>query len=190
MSEQNLSCIPGAVYFDDDTEIKEKIIEEGCAKGIVKDLFCKMKNKTREEVFDSKTKAAKEEFIADFNQFKKSFKSECQLICCEVTPSCDYAQKRLKMNRFIYGILWPNEFSECLFRHSKFLYISPPIEFHEKIRLMVFDVRFFHARKKGALDGKNPKFRLRHELLVDIQSHLAAHVHRPGVISLEGKKSE
>jgi hypothetical protein len=187
-SQQNLSCIPGAVFFDGDDVIKNKIIDEGCAKRKLKEIFCNLYKKTMDEVFNSETKAVKKEFIDDFNKFKQSFKSDCQLICCEVTPSCDYAQNKLKMNRFIHGILWPDEFSECLHRYSKFLYISPPIEFNDKIYRMVFDVRFFHAKKTGELNGKIPKFRLRHEILVDIQSHLASHVHRPGVTALEGRK--
>jgi hypothetical protein len=187
-SDEDLKCEPGTIYAEEDADIKKAIINDGINREALSNLFCESLEKNRSEVFIKKNKP-KTEFKMPFEKFEETIKSEINtnsaLIFCEVTPGCDYSQNRVKMNRVIYGITWPYKFENLIPQNSNFLYKSAVMELDGKLNYLVFDFGFLHGKKETDFNGKTPILRLRHEILVDIQSRLAAHVHRPGVTSLQ-----
>jgi len=50
---------------------------------------------------------------------------------------------------------------------------------------MILDFRYFTSVKADELKGKNVLFRIRKELLSDIQIKLSSHINRTGVLYLE-----
>lgn len=117
---------------------------------------------------------------------KDELESKVKYIFLEVTPACDYAQDKWKVNRILPGVMWPAGFAEYIKTSAKFVYKSPVLQYKdEKYYHLVFDLRYFTSVPFSTLEPITPIFRIKQELLIDIQSHLASHVNRPGVVSLE-----
>ncbi len=185
--EEDLKCEPGTVYYDTDDAIKNSIINDGINRDTLCDNFCDSLSKKRDDIFETGNKVKREykEQLKTFeNSIKDAIKDNSSLILCEVTPSCDYAQNKNKMNRVIHGVTWPLEFAYLIPNNSNYLYKSAKIEIRGGLFNLLFDFRYFHSKQEDDFSSKTPVLRLRHEILVDIQSRLAAHVHRPGVTSL------
>ena len=112
-------------------------------------------------------------------------------IFVEVTPICDFVQRKAKMNRVIKGVLIPDSAGtdtgiwRRIKKHALFLYVSPTIHYEGKDYRMILDFRYFTSVKADELKGKNVLFRIRKELLSDIQIKLSSHINRTGVLYLE-----
>lgn len=100
----------------------------------------------------------------------------------EVSPACDWAQKKWRMHRFVKGILWPQKHGAAI-RRADYLYVTPPFEWKGKGFHAVLDLRHLYA---SVLRPTIPRriFTLRNELLVDVQQKLAHHISRPGIQSV------
>ena len=105
-------------------------------------------------------------------------------IFLETTPQCDFVQKKSAVSRMIPGLIWPMELLEKLGQRD-YIYTSPIIEYNGHLCRLVFDLRLFTSVPYDTLKDKKPLFMLQHEVLNDIQSRLAAHVSRLGVLSVE-----
>ena len=115
---------------------------------------------------------------------KDELLSRIKHIFLEVSPYCDYAQNKWKMSRLLSGMLWPFDFDRKI-KKADFVYKPPVILWDDQLWRIVFDLRHFTSIVFDRLKDKTPLFRVRHELLVDIQSRLATHVSRPGVMFVE-----
>jgi hypothetical protein len=123
-------------------------------------------------------------------------------ILLEVSPSCDYSQNKWKLHRQIPGVLWPIEYISTKI-HSKekeivnqadYIYKSPTFLYCKKMYKMVFDLRDFSTsnfndiknyKEKLSFRPLNPPlFRIRHNLLIEIQSQISKHINRPGFVYL------
>jgi hypothetical protein len=80
--------------------------------------------------------------------------------------------------------MWPKEHSKKI-KNANYIYKSPYFEANGRIFYLVFDLRILTSLSFDTLKKKKPVFRVKHEFLVDVQSCLARHMNRPGVISLE-----
>lgn len=109
--------------------------------------------------------------------------TEFDKLIIEVSPYCDYAQKKWQVSRQLPGILCPEQYFSKL-DNKEFMYISPIIDVGGNIYKIVCDLRFFQASSFDVLQSLHPVFRLKHGLLVEIQSHIARHIGRPGILSL------
>lgn len=116
---------------------------------------------------------------------KDELLSQLVYIYLETSPLCDYAQDKWKVSRLLPGVLWPGEFESNKIKKAVFIYSSPLIKFGNKLYYMVFDLRFFTSIEFSKLKDKSPLFRLKHDYLVDIQSKLAPHINRPGVMFVD-----
>lgn len=116
---------------------------------------------------------------------KKSFLEKLKYILLEVSPSCDYAQDKWKLHRVLLGVMWPENDLKKIKKTADYIYFSPIFEVEGKIYKFVFDLRYLTTLSFDELTDKDPVLRIRHDLLVDIQSKLAGHINRPGVICLE-----
>jgi hypothetical protein len=132
------------------------------------------------------------------SELKKSFIP----ILLEVSPSCDYSQDKWKLHRQIPGVLWPVDFivkivkgkDKEIVKNAEYIYKSPAIIFNKKIYKMVFDLRDFSTSNlktsKKSIEKKSfqsldpPIFRVRHDLLIEIQFKISQHINRPGFVYL------
>lgn len=119
-----------------------------------------------------------------YGDISEADKSKIEYIMLEVSPSCDFAQDKWKLSRLLPGLLWPSGQAKKIKTTPDYVYASPVLDWNNKSWKLVFDFRYLTARSFDELNGREPKFRIRHELLVDIQSHLARHINRPGVFSI------
>lgn len=124
-------------------------------------------------------------YKGDINSYssKEDLIQRTRYIFVEVSPYCDYAQDKWRVHRILQGLLWPGEHSDKI-KKADFIYTSPVFEIKKAVYKFVFDLRYLDSVSLGELEDSIPLLRIRHELLVDIQSHLARHINRPGVISL------
>jgi hypothetical protein len=117
----------------------------------------------------------------------KGIKQVAQCYLVEISPFCDYAQKKWKMHRFVPCILWPANLMEHLKRNTDFLQVSPCFILDSCFAgpfYLVFDFRHFHSQKFEFVGHKKPAFRLRKDLVNEIQNRLARHVNRLGILEL------
>jgi hypothetical protein len=135
-------------------------------------------------------------FNQEFDKYtrKEDFLKKIKYIQLEVSPTCDFAQGKWRLSRLLPGVMWPSEHllnypikkkrDVELIKDADYIYSSPLFEKNHQTFKMVFDLRYLRASPLTDLDKIQPSFVIRHQLLVDIQSHLARHINRPGVISL------
>lgn len=104
-----------------------------------------------------------------------------------VTPLCDTVQGKIVFHRLVRGILVPKEFSKTFFSNEA-IYVSPSFTFNKKDYCLVIDFRqFFTLSQLGKSKNRIPLFRIRQQLLAEIQSKLSRHINRQGILYLEEK---
>jgi len=121
----------------------------------------------------------------DKYQNKADLISKAKPIYAEVSPICDYTCDKLKLHRILPGFLWPVDHIKKVNRKADYIYTSPLFLIGADKYYLVFDVRYLTSLPLST-HKKNKKlmFKLKHELLTDIQAHLANHINRPGVIKI------
>ncbi|MFZ5552099.1 MAG: hypothetical protein ACOZCO_03210 [Bacteroidota bacterium] len=108
-------------------------------------------------------------------------------IWLNVTPLCDTVQGKIVFHRLVRGILAPKEFSKTFFSNEA-IYVSPSFTFDKKDYCIVIDFRqFFTHNQLGKSKNRKPLFRIRQQLLAEIQSKLSRHINRQGILYLEEK---
>jgi hypothetical protein len=102
-----------------------------------------------------------------------------------ISPICDYAQSKMPCCRMLPGLLIPMQFESCINKNNGFNYMADPkISLNEIDYLLIFDFRFLHSLSESILKKKISNFKLRQQLLADIQLKLGSHVNRAGVLYL------
>lgn len=101
----------------------------------------------------------------------------------EVTPPCDYAQKKRLKSRALPGVLIPAHIAEEYDLKGDYLYKEVPVfKVDGKKYKAVFDFRLFKSVDVKTMQGLAPPLlRFRAELLADIISKLSNHVNRLGI---------
>lgn len=106
-----------------------------------------------------------------------------------VTPLCDAVQKKVVQHRLVKGIL-----IECFknweksFNTNEAIFISAPFSYDGKNYLLFLDFRhFFTLSSFGKSKFREPIFRIRQQLLAEIQSKLSRHINRQGILALHEK---
>lgn len=109
-----------------------------------------------------------------------------KLICLDITPSCDYSQRK-NYTRILYGVKVSGAFSKSDLRDGDSRYkLTPVMEFDSKSYIL-FDYRHFKTFSKADFDAAftvRPEYRLRSNLLLDIQAQLSNHINRPGIVTV------
>lgn len=114
------------------------------------------------------------------------------MIPCEVvvTPACDYAQNKSKTNRIVQGILIEsklvvkNKQIKKINSKTDAIYVSPVFEYLNKYYVLILNFRYFITDNMDSDKKKYPLFRLRAPMLSEIQSRLARHINRQGIMNL------
>lgn len=116
---------------------------------------------------------------------KDDFLSKAKHIFLEVTPACDYAEKKSIVSRILPGIIWPHEYSKKFKSKTEYAVISPVLkDCDNNLFHFVFDFRMFTSIDFKKIKSKRPHFTIQNELLADIQSKLSKHVSRLGVVNV------
>jgi len=107
-------------------------------------------------------------------------------IFLEFSPDCDYVQKNRKKLRLVFGVMYPYSCyvkDEKNFKGENYIY-TPIVEYNKLPYKIVLDLHTVTGINENALSNMQPIFRLRKELLVDIQQKIASHIARPGFFNM------
>ncbi len=149
---------PGNLYFKDYTD--EELITE-----IIKKTF-------------------------DKSVIDEIIKSKPQMIHVDVTPACDYSQDK-GYTRVLGGIIIDGKYHDKKYQKSQspiFIYdLCPVLNIQDKYSYLIFDYRYFASFKKEVFEKhfKKPTYKIRNQLLTDLQAGLSNHINRPGIVSVE-----
>jgi len=182
-NELNKSAIPGNVY-EDSEQMK---IYDLCDENSVLELFAKDKGLKKENIIDENQKIKKEfkkEYVNSFKKLRAEIKGQTQNIFIEVSPYCDYAQKKWKFHRILPGVIWPEQYENIL-KKADYIYRTPLFLINDQLCYFVFDLHYLSSITFDRLNDKTSLYRFRKELLVDIQSKIAGHINRPGITYAE-----
>lgn len=115
--------------------------------------------------------------------FGAKYEGTHQNVLIEVSPTCDYAQQKWRLSRVLPGLLCTNsEVSKII--KTDYIIKTPLLNINNGEYHFVFDLRLLDTMEFAELEKLTLVSRLRHMLLVDIQSCVAKHVSRPGYLSL------
>ncbi|MEH7309337.1 hypothetical protein, partial [Neobacillus drentensis] len=114
----------------------------------------------------------------------KDIYNKCKFIELEVSPSCDFAQSKWKVNRILPGVAIPIEEGEYLKNQGEYFYTSPVINVDDKNYYMLFNFKLFYSVHFNYLKAINPVFMLRSILQIEIKNRLSQHFLRAGIVNL------
>lgn len=148
--------------------------------------FFGFKNRIKLEKPDIIESVLKKEATKEHKRIKTEIKSKWLKIGLIVTPVCDFAQNNKYFDRIVNGLLIPIEYKEYIEDKSEAVYILPiSIEEDGVEYLLVLDFRYFETYNLTGDNTEKVLFRVRQELLAEIQSKLARHINRQGILFLD-----
>lgn len=110
------------------------------------------------------------------------------LVELECTPLCDYSQVKQLRHRFLPGVLFKAAFRNSIDTTLLSLYKEiPNFILDNEVYGLVFDYRLFKSVRKENETGFSHNdflFRLKNEVLIDIQARIASHINRPGIVTV------
>lgn len=129
----------------------------------------------------------KNAFIDKGGSISNILASKPRVIKVDVTPVCDYSQDK-GYTRLLSAILIHEKFYELKKSPSKaFIYnLCPVLNIEGANYYPVFDYRYFKSVKREFIEShfSKPIYKIRLQLLTDLQAGLSSHINRPGIISV------
>ncbi|MDH7554125.1 MAG: hypothetical protein QHH74_10735 [Spirochaetota bacterium] len=119
--------------------------------------------------------------LCNNNNITEELNKQENHIILEVSPYCDYAQKKWKFHRILPGIIWPEQYGNMIKKEAQYIYKTPLFLINDQLCFFVFDMRYLSSITFNSLNDKTSLYRFRKELVVDIQSKIAGHINRPGI---------
>ena len=102
-----------------------------------------------------------------------------------ISPRCDFAQNKIKNHRFLPGVLVPEEYREKFNKYAEYNYISDfKIHMESNLYFFLFDFRHFYSLRILP-ENLSPKFRIKENLLNELQVKLSGHINRLGLLYME-----
>lgn len=143
------------------------------------------------EISDKKLDAEYENLL-DFNLTDSGKKKRADIILSwkkvwlNVTPLCDTVQGKVVFHRLIRGVLVvPFKDMKKAFNNNEAVFISPIFTLDKTDYCLILDFRhFFTLNQIGKSKNRKSMFRIRQQLLAEIQSKLARHINRQGILYL------
>lgn len=123
------------------------------------------------------TRVEKNAFI---NKLKDDTIKSAFLIQVCVDAICDYTNQKVRYSRYIDGAVILNSSKEQ-FYDNEASFKSPPFIYNETEYFLLLNNQYFSSVKA---DYSQPIFRIREQMLAEIQSKLARHISRQGMLSL------
>ena len=173
---------PGAVTEDlnpvSDVIFKE-VLNNSLSRTLVEQKTIKADHgKTRKEISTIVSKKSSE----IRNEIRASWKK----IYVVVTPLCDYVQGKYANCRVVKGMLIRSQYREYIDDKSEAIFMSPVFNIDNESYVMVVHFRYFFTINSSlGIKHLQQIFRIRQQLLAEIQSKLARHINRQGVLFLE-----
>lgn len=100
-----------------------------------------------------------------------------------ISPICDFAQQKMPCCRILPGLLIRKNYE--IEKNNAFNYISDAaINLNEIDYLLVFDFKYLYSIPSHIAKKRFTKYKLRQQLLADLQVKLGSHVNRAGVLYL------
>jgi len=165
------------IFYEEENPFKELLNK-------VLSLF-KLKNNILLEKPNIESAVLKKESSDEFKKIKIEIKKSWKKIGIIVTPICDYVQKNNHIyNRIVKGVLIEKKYGEYIDSNSEAIFIFPfSIKIEDKEYLIVLDFRFFSTVEiSSSISIDQIKYRIRQELLSEIQSRLSRHINRQGIL--------
>ena len=120
-----------------------------------------------------------------FKEIRKEIEKVWRKIYVVVTPVCDFAQKKSAYDRVVKGVLIPKKYKEFIEDRSEAVFIIPfVIEIDGIEYFLVLDFRYFITTDLTQ-ENVSGLFRIRQELLSEIQSKLSRHINRQGILLID-----
>ncbi|ULC58208.1 hypothetical protein MBM09_09785 [Flaviramulus sp. BrNp1-15] len=114
-----------------------------------------------------------------------NIRKEWKKIYCTVTPLCDYVQGKNEYNRCVKGMLIKSDYLDYIDDKSEAIFISPIFDLKGEKYILILNFRyFFTSTNTHNIKHIKPLFRARQQLLSEIQSKLARHINRQGILFL------
>jgi hypothetical protein len=120
----------------------------------------------------------------ELKQFKKGLLENYYPIILNVTPLCDFVQKKQKYDRLVKGFLIESVFKSNIDDKSEAIFISPDFLYNELSYFLVLDFKYFFTDNVTENEDYTPIFRIRQQVLSEVQSKLARHINRQGILFL------
>jgi hypothetical protein len=120
------------------------------------------------------------------SQKRREIRVDYRKICVVVTPLCDFIQNKSIYSRVVQGILIKANHLDCIDDKSEAVFITPKFKIGSDVFVLVLNFRYFFTTNtlSQSTDFKQI-FRIRQQLLSEIQSKLARHINRQGVLFLD-----
>ena len=172
-------CEPGVVFEYNGIE------KEGVFKKLLNSIldYLRLKELIQKDNKDVTAEVLKNKLKKEPRELRSNIRKSWIKIGLVVTPLCDYAQNKKIYDRIIKGLLIESIYLEWINEKSEAIYISPIFRYNDKDYVLVLDFRYFITSE---IDNwtNNKLFRIRQQLLSEIQSKLARHINRQGVLYL------
>lgn len=177
-TKPNNMCEPGVVieYKNPKSNYFEQFLHK-----IISVFF--VKNGILREMPDILDSVLKEEINNRIKQVKKEIKQTWMKIGIVVTPSCDYAQRKKVYDRIVQGVMIESRYSNYINQGDAF-YISPTIKFDSRNYIIILNYNYFVTSNLNEEGNCDVLFKLRRPVLAEIQSKLARHINRQGIMNL------
>lgn len=150
------------------------------------DVFKKIKCK-KKSCYYNKIKLTKQEIMQEFYRgLIKTYRNKSALlkkiipILLEITPECDYVQKKWKTPKLVLGILWPENFANKMLAKADYIYKRFRIKYQDEVYYITFNAHHLFNIGFHVFKSVEPVLKARKELLVDIQQWFSGHISRPG----------
>lgn len=111
----------------------------------------------------------------------KDLLSKIQPIALEYTAFCDFAQGKTKKVKIVLGYIFPSEYEEFLLSRTEYLYITNNFFLDDKNVRLVLNFHHTLSFQESILKDMDIIFRIRKEVLNDVQHKLAHYISRPGI---------
>jgi hypothetical protein len=114
---------------------------------------------------------------------------KCITALLEITPACDYAQRKRKVSKFLGGLLVPEQLRDMILKKDSLVQVgSITLPSREGIWIPAFSSQLTYSLPNPESAIKSgPLFRLRSGVLVDILNWYGARSSRPGHMSLRAR---
>lgn len=157
-----------------------------CAKDILNNCLKTddIRSQVREQVGNTESEEADELYNELLKARRRSIYPTLLPCGVVVTPACDYAQKKTRYDRVVMGVIIDSVHRQYIDTKSEAIYVSPVFNDDSRERILVLNYRYFITQKLSNTGGERILYRVRNSILSEIQSKLARHISRQGIMSL------
>lgn len=178
-SESILSKVPGCVVKHTDNSNLDSFVND-----IFNIQAISIACEKEDAEFINKSGTLKKRVISEK---KSTLRQDAFLITACVDPMCDFVQSKVEHSRFVDGVMLQAVSLNFVDTRSEANFISPVFKYENKDYFFVLNYKYLKTLDVSTeFDRANfsPIFRLRQQVLSEIQSKLARHISRQGILFL------